>query len=545
MAVVIVDGQEIELADDERLNGIQAAQRAGIEIPHYCWHPGLSVVASCRMCLVETGRRDAETGEVQMLPKLVPACQTPATDQTVFVTKSDKVRHARAMVEEDLLLRHPVDCPICDKAGECRLQDYYFEHGTERRRADIKPFHSRKRDLGPTVRLFVDRCVMCTRCVRFCREVAGTSELMVQNRGAHEEIAVFPGFPLDNKLSGNVVDLCPVGALGDRDFLYQQRVWYLKPQPHVCGGCATGCSIWVDQNQDHVYRLRPRENRHVNGWWMCDDGRYGWKYVHSSDRWQFPREHVATEAGRVWEVAEWDDIYERLKAALAEAKRPVLVLSPMMTSEEAYLAVRYWQSLAGDGQVVVGRIPAAAADETFPGGFVIDREKCPNRRGVELVARSLCGDGVPSWQEWSSSDGPGQADLVWVTGGYAEPVYADADARVLSQAPTVVVQALMEQPIDSVAQWLLPTVAFLEREGSFVNRGGRRQAFTWAVRPPVGSRSEGQVFWRLSGRRGLYRAASIEEEMRAAIPEYGELCGELPSEGVELGATGGIKEPAG
>ena len=212
MAIVIIDGKEVELAPGERLNGIQAAARAGVDIPHYCWHPGLSVVASCRMCLVETGTRNAETGAITMLPKLVPACQTPATDNTVFVTNSQKVEQSRAMVEEDLLIDHPIDCPICDKAGECNLQDYHFKYGQEQRRADVRPFTSRRREMGETVTLFVDRCVMCTRCVRFTREIAGTSELFVINRGSHEEIDVFPGHPLANKMSGNVVDLCPVGA---------------------------------------------------------------------------------------------------------------------------------------------------------------------------------------------------------------------------------------------------------------------------------------------------------------------------------------------
>ena len=252
MATVIINGQEVEIGDDERLNGIQAAARVDESVPHYCWHPGLSVVASCRMCLVETGKKDPETGEIRMLPKLVPACQTPATDGTVFVTNSDKVKEARAMVEEDLLIRHPIDCPICDKAGECLLQDYHFEHGQGERRADVAPFTSRRRPMGDTVELFVDRCVMCTRCVRFTREITGTSELMVVNRGAQEEIDVFPGFPLDNKMSGNVVDLCPVGALGDSDFLYSQRVWFMKKRDHVCAGCSTGCSITIEENQDTV-----------------------------------------------------------------------------------------------------------------------------------------------------------------------------------------------------------------------------------------------------------------------------------------------------
>ena len=172
MPVVIVDGQEIEIGADERLNCIEAARRAGKEIPHYCWHPGLSVVASCRMCLIETGQRDAATGKISMVPKLVPGCQTPVKDGTVIVTESPLVKESRARVEEALLIDHPIDCPICDKAGECLLQDYHFEHGQAERRADLHAFTSRKRDMGPTVTLFVDRCIMCTRCVRFTREIS-------------------------------------------------------------------------------------------------------------------------------------------------------------------------------------------------------------------------------------------------------------------------------------------------------------------------------------------------------------------------------------
>ncbi|MGA2257689.1 MAG: 2Fe-2S iron-sulfur cluster-binding protein, partial [Thermoguttaceae bacterium] len=244
MPKITLDGREIELPDGQRMNAIEAAKRAGVEIPHYCYHPGLAVVGSCRMCLIETGNRDAKTGEIKMQPKLVPGCTVPATDGLVIVTANEKVRQARAMVEEDLLLRHPVDCPICDKAGECLLQDYHFRYGQASRRTDVMPFTSRKRDLGD-VDLFIDRCVMCSRCVRFCDDISGTAELMVTNRGAHEEIDVVPGFPLHNELSGNVVDLCPVGALADKDFLYQQRVWFMRRHRGVCTGCSVGCSIWV------------------------------------------------------------------------------------------------------------------------------------------------------------------------------------------------------------------------------------------------------------------------------------------------------------
>ena len=188
------------------------------------------------------------------------------------------------MVEEDLLLRSSDRLPDLRQGGRVLLAGLSFQHGQNERRADIRPFTSRSRELGDTVTLFVDRCVMCTRCVRFCREISGTSELMVINRGSHEEIDVVPGFPLDNKLSGNVVDLCPVGALGDKDFLYQQRVWFMRRHAGVCTGCSTGCSIWIEENQDTVYRLKPRENPHVNKWWMCDEGRYGCHHVHDERR---------------------------------------------------------------------------------------------------------------------------------------------------------------------------------------------------------------------------------------------------------------------
>ena len=279
MATIIIDGREIELPSGARLNCIQAAELAGIEIPYYCWHPGLTVVGSCRMCLIEVGKRDARTGKISMQPKLVPACNTPATDGMVIVTNSEKVKTARAQVEEGLLLRHPIDCPICDKAGECMLQDYHFRHGQKERRADLVPFTSRRRDLGD-IDLFVDRCILCTRCVRFTAEISGSKELMVTGRGAHEEIDVVEGFPIHNNLSGNVVDLCPVGALADKDFLYKQRVWFMRQHKGVCTGCATGCSIWIEENQDRIYRLKPRENPHVNQWWMCNEGRYGYPHVH-------------------------------------------------------------------------------------------------------------------------------------------------------------------------------------------------------------------------------------------------------------------------
>jgi len=530
MATVIVDGNEIEIGDQARLNGIQVARLAGVEIPHYCWHPGLSVVASCRMCLVETGRRDPKTGQIQMTGKLSPACQTPATDGTVFVTNSPNVKNAREMVEEDLLLRHPVDCPICDKAGECSLQDYHFQHGRAERRADIKPFTSRRQVLGDSVTLFVDRCVMCTRCVRFCREVVGTGELMIANRGAHEEIAVFPGFPLENPLAGNVVDLCPVGALGDVDFLYSQRAWFMDSNSHVCAGCSTGCSIRVDENQDRIYRLKPRENPHINQWWMCDEGRYGWKHVHDPARIAFPRR----QDGASRQDVDWSQLPAELDRALRKAGRLAAVLSPFLTVEEAYLLAQYVRGIDPQALLVLGPTPVTGEDVTFPHGFRIHAEKCPNRRGVMQVVAGVAGE-VISWEDFLSRHlSTGDIRGVWVTAGNPSPWIDDTVAAQFEGLQTLVVQDLFESGLTARANYVLPAAAWVEREGSFVNFADRLQSFRWAIRAPAGVKVEGPLWWQLTGRQGLYQARQVLDDVARAIVYFSAACGPVPEQGIDL-----------
>jgi NADH-quinone oxidoreductase subunit G len=280
---------DIEVDADPKDNCILAARKAGVEIPHYCWHEALSVVASCRMCLVEVGEKKPD-GTIAMGPKLVPGCQTPIKDGTVIRTDTQKVKTSQALTLELLLLNHPLDCSICDQAGECYLQDYTYKFGKAQSRLDEPKIQREdKYHIGDQIALFTDRCVMCTRCVRFTREVAGTAELQVVARGSHEEIDVFPDEPCNNKLAGNVVDLCPVGALCSKDFLYKKRVWWLKHADSVCTGCSTGCSIHVDQNEDKVYRLRPRENPLAQGHFMCDEGRFGFKYIADERRLTRPK----------------------------------------------------------------------------------------------------------------------------------------------------------------------------------------------------------------------------------------------------------------
>ncbi len=528
MPTVIIDGREIELPSGTRLNCIQAAKLAGIDIPYYCWHPGLSVVGSCRMCLIEVGNRDAKTGRISMQPKLIPACNTPATDGMVVVTNSEKVIKARAQVEEGLLLRHPIDCPICDKAGECLLQDYHFKHGQKERRADLIPFTSRRRDLGD-VDLFVDRCILCTRCVRFTAEISGSKELMVAGRGAHEEIDVVPGFPIHNNLSGNVVDLCPVGALADKDFLYKQRVWFMRQHKGVCTGCATGCSIWIEENQDHIYRLKPRENPHVNKWWMCNEGRYGYSHVHSEKRLTRP---MRREDGELIDV-DWTGLPGEIGRRFREVGRIGAIISPFLTVEEAYLLCKFIRSVDKNAQLAMGPIPAVGEDEHFPKGFTIFAEKCPNRRGVEAVLAHFAKE-IIGLEKLLKSVEQGDIQGLWIAGGYKKDWIGEETARRLEKLRLLVVQALFPSPLTRLADYQLPGGAFAEREGSYVNRADRLQTVPWAIRPPLGVRVEGGLYWELLGNAGLYNARIVLDELSRKIIYFSAATGPIPDVGVDL-----------
>jgi NADH-quinone oxidoreductase subunit G len=522
MPTLLIDNRELIIPAGQRLNGIQAAALLGIEIPRYCWHPGLTVVGSCRMCLVEVGTRDPSGGEIKMQPKLMPACNTVVSDNLVLVTNSEKVAQARAMVEEDLLLRHPIDCPICDKAGECDLQDYHFRYGQKERRADIKPFTSRRRDLGD-VTLFVDRCVMCSRCVRFCSEVSGTSELMVAGRAAHEEIDVVPGYPLHNKLSGNVVDLCPVGALGDKDFLYQQRVWYLRRHRGVCTRCATGCSIWIEENQERIYRIKPRENPRVNNWWICNDGRYDYPHVHDPRRITAPS-GIGTDKSFA---------PQELLAALRGAGRLAAVISPFLTVEEAYLLCRLVRGIDAEALLALGPVPSVGEDERFPKGFTISAEKCPNRRGVEAVISHVAGR-VMTFAELLPELDRDAVVGVWVSGGYRNAWIDEPTARRFERLKVLVVQDLFPSPLSERASHVLPGAAYAERDGSYVNRFDHLQSVAWAIRPPVDVRPEGPLYWELLGRPGLYNNRAVLNEVARDIMYFSAVVEPVPETGIDL-----------
>lgn len=544
MATVLVNGKEVSLGDSERLNCIQAAKRADIEIPHYCWHPALTVVASCRMCLVEVGDKKPD-GSVAMQPKVVPGCQTPVKDGTVIVTNSAKVKQAQAATLEYLLLNHPLDCPTCDQAGECFLQDYTYKFGhMQSRLMEPKELKPDKDYIGDQITLFTDRCVMCTRCVRFTREISGTGELQVINRGSHEEIDIFPGLPVNNKLAGNVVDLCPVGALCSKDFLYKQRVWWLKSADSVCPDCSTGCSIKVDQNNETVFRLKPRSNPQAQGDFMCDDGRFGWKYIHSDQR--LKRPEVSQGDRRV--AVDWDAALTATRHALKDAattnpRAVAAVLSPWMTVEEAFLLAKHLKSLTRDIRLALGPVRVEGQDDHYPKDvrgnatdrpkFTIRAEKCPNRRGVEAVLQHFQGS-IINIGDILGDAAEGRIDTLYFVGGDPRGGLDESHAAALAKVKTLIVQDILPSPVSARAHIVLAGGSFAERDGTFVNHAGLAQAIKRSIRSPEDARPDGRILWDLSGRKGLFNAAQLRNEIGNEIALLARLAAACQSNGVSL-----------
>ena len=545
MPTVIVNNKPVEIGATEKLNCIQVAQRAGDEIPSYCWHHDLSVVASCRMCLVELGEKKPD-GTIAMQPKLSPGCQTPVKDGMVIVSNSEKVLTAQKATLEYLLLNHPLDCPVCDQAGECGLQDYSYKYGRGYSRLqepkNIKPD---KDYIGDQITLFTDRCIMCTRCVRFTREISGTSELQVISRGTHEEIDIFPGDPCNNKLAGNVVDLCPVGALCSKDFLYKQRVWWLKSKNSVCPGCSTGCSITVDQNEDVLYRLKPRENPQAQGSFMCDEGRFGWKYVQSDKRLTHPEQRSNGQTLS----KDWDAILPALRAALKDAQlhgpsKFAVVISPWATVEEAYLLAKFAKQVTPNTRLAMGPVRVDGEDDLYPKDvhgkpmlptkFTIRAEKCPNRRGVEAVLKQIEGN-VVSFSTILDQIGRGEIESLFVLGGDPEGWIAAADVGKLDKLKLLIVQDLLASPASGKAHFVLPGASWAEKDGTFVNHKGLAQAIHRGLRGPEGSRPDGRILMELLGRSGLFHASTLRQEIAGEIPELAALIvGDLGEDGVLL-----------
>ena len=508
MPKLTIDGREIEFQGNKML--IQAVHDAGVELPHYCYHPGLSSPASCRICLVE----------VEGIPKLVPACYTPAKDNmVVHLNNSTKAVANQKQVMEYLLINHPLDCPVCDKAGECGLQDYSYEYGRSESRFEEDKSKNPKKDVGEHVLLYSDRCIMCTRCVRFTREITGTSELMVEGRGHKEEIDIFPGKPLNNRLSLNVVDLCPVGALLDKNFLFKQRVWRLARTPSISPIDAGGENIYLEHNEGSVYRIKPRYNADVNKHWISNDTRLSFQAITANTRLVVAKtKHFGALAETSYKDAVADaDRGLRAIHAKHGAGSLYAVLSPMMACEEAWLLGSYLRSIDPDALLVMGPVPTTD-DEAFKHyttgkeTFRIQGEKVPNRRGIERVIGMLGGPHA-TWNAFAAGTGYEKARGGWIVGGYLSTWIEDVPEGDASSDSFLIVQDVLPNALTRRCDVLLPGAMWAEKDGTWENAAGKLQAFDKAIEPPGAARREGDVYLKLLGRAPAYVAAEIRAEM--------------------------------
>jgi NADH-quinone oxidoreductase subunit G len=486
-----LDGQEIPFEDGDTV--LRAAWRNGIEIPHYCWHPGLSVAANCRICLVEikSGRvpqmpvlqwDPAKNDYISVTkPKLQPACQQQVQEGMEVESKSEHALDAQKAVQEFLLLNHPVDCPICDQSGECKLQDYWLEHQQELKRKTSEPVHKPKGvRFGPTIVYDAERCIMCTRCIRVCDELVGDHVLDMRERGNRNEIVLAPGRELDHDYTLMTEHVCPVGALTSRDFRFKARVWFLKSAPGVCTGCATGCNDWVDHDPryNRVYRLRPRDNADVNKFWMCDDGMMTYKRVHEG---RVLSSLVGRGEGRTPMPYETSIELAAKRFADAEPGKTAVVLSAQHPTEDVYAVARLARETLGTERAFLAALPDWKGDD-----ILRHPDQNPNRAGAIAAAEQVFGRPPAPLRELPDLVASGEVDTVLAL-GFASSEGAEALAP-LAEAATVVHLTSNLGPLSEVANLVIPVASFAEMTGTFTNAQGRKQRFSRAIPATAGVR---------------------------------------------------------
>lgn len=522
MAKITVDGKQLEVEAGSNLFDACRAAR-GEDLPHFCYHRGLSIAGVCRMCQVE----------IEGMPKLQIACNTQVKDGMVVRTRSQRVKDTVQQILEFHLLHHPVDCPVCDQAGECSLQEFYMDHGLyhadvlvedKLRKGKVKP-------IGPLVMLDAERCVLCARCTRFTSEITKTWELGIFNRGDHSEIDVAPGKVLDNNYSLNTVDICPVGALTSRDFRFRKRVWWLKVTDSVCTGCATGCNMTIHHDKGQVHRFKPRYNAEVNEWWMCDMGRLLYKRIGAPDRLSTPWVRTGQEQAQPAAVEHaFATLRGWLDARAGQAKLCV-VASPHASVEELYALQSLLVEAAGAAMLGyrLEGTEMAEADQ-----LLLSADRTPNARGARLLSLpELTADTLAAH---ASGD---TLLLVWrndVAG------LSPAAAEALRGYGLVVYVGSHRDATAERAHVALPAALYAESEGLFVNEDGRAQLLYPAV-PAPGEARDGLSILRdlgeLLGHRPAWCSAEdVRRELVARRPPFGPLADGIPAGGVALEGAG-------
>ena len=447
MVSLTIEGRPVTVPEGTSI--LEAAKTVGILIPHYCYHPSLPVAGVCRMCLVD----------VEKAPKLAPACATSVAEGQVIHTRTEKALEARKGVLEMLLINHPLDCPICDQSGECELQDYTYQEGRQDSRYREPKRFNPVEDFGGDVVYVANRCILCTRCVRFMDDVAHDPVLNVSERGDRAVIGKFEGADLTHPWASNVVDLCPVGALLSKDFLNKARAWELDRSASICPNCTQGCNSIIETRDNQVVRMRPRPNPDVNAYFMCDAGRLDYRWINRTDRLELP---MVQKNGALTPV-DWEPALQATAAAL-RGKRVTVLASPMLSNESLFLLTR----LGGRGVFRVVQGPEAPL-EGVP-DLALRADRAANVRGAEELG----------FTRTSSLSGIGAGDVVVI----ADDDLEGLDAGALGGATLIVMGTTLPATIAGRVAVALPTTNFAEEEGTFTNLRGRVQRYMQAKAAP-------------------------------------------------------------
>jgi len=534
MPVFQIDGEPVEYEPGEKV--LSAALRCGKIIPHYCYHPGMSIVATCRMCLVDV----IDLGNGRPAPKLQTACSVDATAGMKIETFNQKVEEGRKLVNEFLLINHPLDCPICDQSGECILQDYAFKYGSGKSEMDYSKRVNGWRDIGTFVALERNRCIQCSRCDRFTREITGTNEFGMFNRGHELAVDTYTDRPMTNKFQGNMADICPVGAITEKEFRFKRRVWKLKKNHSICTGCSTGCNVTIEHDRNEVFRLKPHENQNVNKWWLCDEGRLTYRKMNEK------KSRINQPLGLIGENLEgisWEKAYGAIAERIRELKplpQEVLALTDTHASnEELYLIQKLLKEGFSSENIFCPFPKWEQSESDFFINTLITTDKTPNRAGA--LALHIKGD-LKNTKLKKVIEG--DLKVVFVLGN---PFETELEFKeIIKRTQLVIHIGVFHNSWSEIADVVLPGQFYSEKEGTYTNKNQRVQSTEIAVKALRRTRPEWQIISELSQALGHKSSfESIPQVFNVMVQEAKAFTGisfdKIGSFGIEL--TKNTKDP--
>ncbi len=486
MPVFHIDDQPIEFQPGEKI--LSAALRNGKKIPHYCYHPGMSIVATCRMCVVDI----VDLGNGRPAPKLQTACSVDAAEGMKIETINQKVEEGRKLVNEFLLINHPLDCPICDQSGECSLQDYSYEFGSGKSEMDYSKRVYGWRDIGTFVSLERNRCIQCSRCDRFTREITGTNEFGMFNRGHELTVDTYTDRKMTNKFQGNMADICPVGAITEKEFRFKRRVWKLKKNRSICTGCSTGCNITIEHDRNEVFRLKPHENHNVNKWWMCDEGRLTYRIMNER------KTRINRPLGRMGQDLQdisWEESYraisDRIKEMEPTGKEVIALTDTHATNEELFLLKKLLKQRFLSDNVFCPLPKWEQIESELFINTLITTDKTPNRAGA--LALQIKGD-AENAEVNNSIDG--KLKVVIILGNPFEK--EQEIQQKIKPAQLIVHIGAYHNCWSEIADVVLPGQYYSEKKGTFTNKLQQVQAIDIAIQALRRSRPEWQIIVELA-----------------------------------------------